>query len=1010
MMEEMRSSGGDVSTGSIRSSDTTASIPTPDRRTGEQTEIDISNTDAARFLSKLISLGYLHTATGSSSNNNSSNDAEPLLPLQEPQEMTLESTKLAKSKLAQRRTGAHHKFTADDSNCCIVLKKKTRGGQGGAAAGGTAATEIIDGCITRTELVNQIKLSIDSPTFGGRASISSLATHLAVDEAAIESSVANFAAVAPSLAEYVQVGNDVVSSHHFDSLANKVDAMISAAGEGHIAIAELAMNVYDMPFDVCLASLVERLPTFKCSARIGNLHFGSGGGGSTRREVVSAVYDNDRAKELQTRLDEAREPTHLIDLVQELQWDDEFAHDRVTAMVAGGSLKGELKVDGDTYVPRVYAEVQRQSVDEFYSANGYVNAELMISLGLPASNMEQYVRESFPDAVELSDAVIDIQALIDPLEGLIQEAIALRSYLDMRAALPEALVSSEGDMQQILEDMLPPRLAENSDFCDGVCIVCDGEALYCSRGMIQDVETKVVSPLIESYGKTRAQEIDDALNLSSKKRQSSSVADANDDGEIIRTGAKLKKSGKRGGGGKKSKLQQEHVDDLQDGDETAADKKSSGKGKIYGSRKGRSSSSANCPTVAFNDAPGVVALVQIAKRVAEKYPDLANVQESCCPLIVDEDGDSPSWEPEDGYDGAGPLYEFCRQALCTPQFRRKCDQAVKAELDKVRATRQGISIGARKAGAVTAAAIDDAFEACFADACYLVQMLAKLPRSVATGDIAKEKKTALERDFLLGCAADFTCRITQYCLFKHEVDEGLFLVEFEPGSSFSPVQELTENCLPSFCHPVRMTTRSFGRVFLSCAPDKGGNKDRDPLPALRELLPGSIGVELARMWTCCGGECYQGGKKLLSEDDKEYVRPGNFEQFLRLAEESCLITCGLPFKKLDKKAEKNAMFTRRRGLTAQLESADANAREVLELTIMLLFQQIKGIVVAGDELIDTVLGILCEEKKISEEVKNKLLLMYEHVKLAGGDKDIPDDLIASIKGCGLSRDISKHDM
>jgi len=996
-MEEMRSSGGDVH--NMVSSNTTSWIPTPDR-TGEQPEIDISNADAARFLSKLISLGYLHSATGSSNNNNSSNDAEPLLPLQEPQELTLESTMLAKSKLAQRRTGSHRRFTADDPNCCIVLKKKTCGGQGGAAtAGGAAATEIIDGCVTRTELVNQIKLSIDCPTFGGRASISSLATHLSVDEAAIESSVANFASVAPSLAEYVQVGNDVVSSHHFDLLANKVDAMISAAGEGHVAIAELAMNVYDMPFDVCLASLVERLPTFKCSSRIGSLHFGSGGGGSTRREVVSAVYDNDRSKELQTRLDEAREPTHLIDLVQELQWDDEFAHDRVMAMIADGSLKGELKVDGDTYVPRVYAEVQRQGVDEFYSANGYVNAELVISLGLPASNMGQYVRESFPNAVELSDAVIDIQALIDPLEGLIEEAITLRSYLDMRAALPEALVSSEGDMQKILEDVLPPRLAENSDFPDGVCIVCDGEALYYSRGMIQDVETKVVSPLIESYGKTRAQEIDDALNSSPKKRQSSSVADANDDGEIIRTGAKLKKSGKRGGG-KKPKIPQEHVTDVQDGDEAAADKKSSGKGKIHSSRKGRLSSFANCP--------GVVPLVQIAKQVAEEYPDLANVQESCCPLIVDEDGVPPSWEPEDGSDGAGPLYEFCRQALCTTQFRRKCDQAVKAELDKIRSTRQGISIGGRKAGAVAAAAIDDAFEACFADACYLVQMLAKLPRSVATGDMAKEKKIALERDFLLGCAADFTCRITQYCLYKHGVDEGLFLVEFAPGSSSSPVQEITESCLPSFCHPVRMTTRSFGRVFLSCAPDKGGDKGDDPLPALRELLPGSIGIELARMWTSCGGECYQGGKKLGSEDCTEYVRPGNFEQFLRLAEESCLITCGLPFKKLDKKTEKSALFTRRRGLTAQLESSDANAREVLELTIMLLFQQIKGIVVAGNELIDTVLGILCEEKKIPEEVKNKLLLLYEHVKLADGDKDIPVDLIASIKGCGLSRDISKH--
>lgn len=49
--------------------------------------------------------------------------------------------------------------------------------------------------------------------------------------------------------------------------------------------------------------------------------------------------------------------------------------------------------------------------------------------------------------------------------------------------------------------------------------------------------------------------------------------------------------------------------------------------------------------------------------------------------------------------------------------------------------------------------------------------------------------------------------------------------------------------------------------------------------------------------------------------------------------------CGLPFKKLDKKSEKQYLFSRRKALTEAL-TATAEARAVLELTIMILFQKV----------------------------------------------------------------------
>jgi hypothetical protein len=116
--------------------------------------------------------------------------------------------------------------------------------------------------------------------------------------------------------------------------------------------------------------------------------------------------------------------------------------------------------------------------------------------------------------------------------------------------------------------------------------------------------------------------------------------------------------------------------------------------------------------------------------------------------------------------------------------------------------------------------------------------------------------------------------------------------------------------------------------------------------------------------------------------------------------------CGLPFKKLDKKSEKSTLFARRQALTRQLERAEG-ADAVLELTIMILFQQVKSIVVGGDHLRGAILDLLRKEKKMPEEVGNALGNLAE--KINKGDQ-VNSDLLEAVRACGLSRDISKHPM
>ena len=113
--------------------------------------------------------------------------------------------------------------------------------------------------------------------------------------------------------------------------------------------------------------------------------------------------------------------------------------------------------------------------------------------------------------------------------------------------------------------------------------------------------------------------------------------------------------------------------------------------------------------------------------------------------------------------------------------------------------------------------------------------------------------------------------------------------------------------------------------------------------------------------------------------------------------------CGVPFKLLDKKSEKSILFARRKKLTNLLVET-TNMRDALEYTIMLLFQQCRGMAVCGTELTGLLLSHLILEKKIPQAVADKL---YEAESLLL-QEEVPTDLLRIIKSFGLSRDITKE--
>jgi len=667
-------------------------------------------------------------------------------------------------------------------------------------------------------------------------------------------------------------------------------------------------------------------------------------------------------------------------------------------------LRGELR-GGDsheaTFLPAIYLETQRTRIDQFFAANGYFTLDTCLAMDLPPNRMGPYLQESFPNSIVLQHCVIDVDVIASPLKGAVEEAMVADSFVNLNAFLPEPLLANEEDVTRMIQNHVLSNMESSNGQhpSSGILVQCDGDVLCFSPGMIRTIQKHHLPLLIESYAKTRAEEMDHAGMAEASMAEEESCQPP---------------QGKKRGGSKRSTKKVDATDSIGDGTKKGKDKKRNRKG---GARKEEASDLPMSDSMACS----IVPLALVAQRVADAYPELADLQEDRHgPLqeysLNNNNNDAVPWERSSEDDpgsvmiGIGPLYEFCRIALFSSHLEDACRRALRAELVRVVSTKKGCSVSGRKAGAAKTQSIDEAFQdpACFPTSFYVVQLVSKAIQTITAAnanDTDINMIASLEHDFLKGCAADFTKRITQYCLFQNGVEDDIFSFHKHDNSNdIDPAHD--QSNLPSFCHAVNLATCKFNPVYLSCSASENspdGTTPQDPLPALRNVLPGSIGVALARMWVLCGGECYQHGAKVAADGSITY-RPGDFAGFLRHAEESCLTICGLPFKVLDKKSEKQTLFARRHELSQALDRT-MEPGLVLDLTIMLLFQQVKHLTVNGLDLRDTILKLLVKEKKIPDAVATEIEKLANCIN--NGGQELGDLLVYRVKEFGLCRDISK---
>jgi len=660
-------------------------------------------------------------------------------------------------------------------------------------------------------------------------------------------------------------------------------------------------------------------------------------------QLVTLQYQMKKRQLLLKYLMNRQTPTYLKTVVNEIEWDLTLLVNYVKELCDSEQIMGELHVD--------HCSSASTSSSGVYIPQCYINQqEQKVEFDFTTNG---YVRSTNTTMSQTQ------------LQACISKSFPNAIYLENSIIHPDLIVAP---IQAAMEDCTSTVLdlsiqhtyiqdelkhgtsdihelfSGNLPHANDCLLLSHGEALYIPQQMIQHITTQILPTVIETHAKDHAQQIATTNTTST------------DDTDLTTITKPKKKGRKRSNRKQQQQQQQESV------------------------------------------LEHVVPLTIVAKKIAKEYSDFNDIQEAHG-SVNDVDTAGCSWTNDT--DSDGPLYEFCKTVLYTKEFQTKCGTALQAELDTLQT--QTVS---RMQGATQIYNIESSFEdkTCFATACYMVQLLSKLPLSTTTQqhDDDNSATTVLQHDFLRNCAADFTKRITQYCLFKNGVEDGIFSYH----GSLSVETTTSDN---KFYMPVKTSQRSFPNTFLSCittttTTDNGTSKD--PLKLLRELLPGNVGVALARMWILTGGENYQGGTKIL-QDGNEFIRPGSVVKFLSHVEEACLSMCGLPFKLLDKKSEKNLMFIRRKELTARLEEAD-DLVQVLELTMMLLFQQSRGMaVVCGDGTRDTLLLLLAKDtKKIPASVAKKLLEASSSIQ---SKQDATcKDLLKVVKSFGMSRDITKY--
>jgi E3 UFM1-protein ligase 1 len=642
-----------------------------------------------------------------------------------------------------------------------------------------------------------------------------------------------------------------------------------------------------------------------------------------------------------------------------------------------------IRSDENFYRPKQYDQSQRKQLWDYYNLKGYVTSNYAKQcLSISSTNhMNEFMQQQFEVArqkdnsisapIVINETIFHPITLLEPLHISIQDAVSTSSWTDLKQIIPtELLEHRRDDLHTLITQHIFTKQCQRNDDVDlsgGVLCIERTEAVYFSNSMITSFAKNRIPVIGESYARTKASQIMELnpQNESNTPDLENDIDDMEEKNTILSGKEKFKqrKELKISKHASKSKNDGQHMYDFDD------------------------------------DNDCLLLVNMIVQALVDEFPDLEEVNSL------------PNRSRDAARTVGTTLHTFCLQAFVSDKLKMSINRIVRQELEKnMKLFRSSSLTHGNTSYSIQAIGphlndmheIQQAFEdpSCFPTSCFMIQsaykvlLYAKEILSSNSSDpilYARDVEN-LEKEFLTGCCADFTRRLTQYSLQKNNVDDETSIMIRQ-----SKTDELVGQEIPYYYDSVNIATTRYKKVYLCTV------NNTNPLTTLRDSLPRSIGVSLARQWMLCGGECYQGG---VTENEIGPVsRPGDCDAFMQHVYENCLSICGIPFTKLEKKAEKKFLADRKQLLIRCIEEIKEDEPVALyELTIMLLYQAVKNMIVFGSHLKGPILQMLLKERKVTDDVREDLLKYGQ--KLCDGEA-IDNDMIDNMKRIALGKDGTK---
>lgn len=336
-----------------------------------------------------------------------------------------------------------------DRNCIDIVKKLTE----------LNLIELVYTCdgkefITPSHLLREIEDEIY--VNGGRMHIHDLATNLNVDYQHVESIAEELAKDRPD--EYSLILGQVIHSAYKTTLGKQIsDCMLTS---GQLSIADFAKNL-DLPSEFLLKIVKEILPQVIEDFVV-----------SPDERTFYTTDMMDRYKSIIAgTLTAICKPTTIASLIKRLDIPERIFTPIVDGLLKEGRI--DAAVENRLFIPAVYAREQNEYIERFYSANSYIEYDLLSRKDI--KQPKAFLKKKFPTGIPLKTCFVSPD-LVSQVESLIEDSIVSNGWIDISTIVPSAL--DPDDIELMIQDILKKNKQYNSS-----CLLIN-QVHVCSLGYV----------------------------------------------------------------------------------------------------------------------------------------------------------------------------------------------------------------------------------------------------------------------------------------------------------------------------------------------------------------------------------------------------------------------------------------------------------------------------------------------------------------------------------------------